>query len=184
MKKVLTSLMAYPILAGGLIGCSSASNDRLMRGPHPFGDFGTEVYEATVNCTNLGYYDEYMGGGWMYLKDLEQAKPEEGGDHVLGLAMMGGIIDSICKNPLSKPATDPDDVTETPEVETPEVATPEPIRTLRPGQLTEGYVGTRGIFGIDEYTGEQCVVSGEMVRFTENGPAPYVSESGCYVDSF
>ena len=58
-----------------------------------------------------------------------------------------------------------------------------PARTLRSGQLTESQVGSRGLLGINE-AGGSCEVSDEIVRFTEYGPKAYVSDSGCYVESF
>ena len=103
MKKVLTSLLALPILAGGLIGCSSAPNDRIVRGPHPFSNFGNgPTAELTVNCTNPGLYDEYDGQGWIY---LSEAGSEAGGE--VGLAIIEGTVKQVCGDPSSRPVTDP-----------------------------------------------------------------------------
>ena len=109
MKKVLTSLLALPILAGGLIGCSSASpvsNDRIVRGPHPFSDFGNgPTAELTVNCTNPGLYDENETQKWVYLSDV--VEDESNKNNTVGLAVLGGMIQQVCENPDSRPVPTP-----------------------------------------------------------------------------
>ena len=102
MNKILTSLLTLPVLAGGLVGCSS---DRIVRGPNQFSDFGNgPTDEVTVNCTNPGFYDEYGDDGWLYLSEVVN-DPKNGGK--VGVAIFEATIEQVCEDPNSRPASDP-----------------------------------------------------------------------------